>query len=351
MLIVIMVLATALSAIWLFLMLRVNRDDLVSVAYSKVLDNMATIDKLRSKEQTKINNRVRYRGIAGMGYQIFQKGNIGKRINALDHTSKRIQNGDIRNISLLSLPGYVLQREYDFVGKSSIHKTILTHCYELHGKKYAVHKARQLLAKLLSYPIIGIALALSLGALIAGSGNTTVAFAVVGIGTLIMLVIIYAMFDELSDRVRKRRAEISKQIPNVVSKLALLVTSGMIMDRAWKETAYSQDSVIYMEMRKAADELDNLVSPEAAYGNFIIRCNTKETAKLASSILQNLSKGNAEIGILLKNMAHEAWQDRRRIAMRDAEKANAKLMIPTMLLFITILIMLMVPVAMNFSGI
>jgi len=149
--------------------------------------------------------------------------------------------------------------------------------------------------------------------------------------------------------VKKRRCAICKQFPNVVSKLALLVTSGMIMDRAWKETAHSQESELYQEMRKTSEELDNLVSPEAAYGDFLSRCNTKETTKLASAILQNLSKGNSEIGRLLKEMAREAWQERRHNAKRDAEKANSKLMIPTMLLFLAILVMLMVPVAMNFS--
>jgi tight adherence protein C len=92
------------------------------------------------------------------------------------------------------------------------------------------------------------------------------------------------------------------------------------------------------------------VPPDAAYGNFITRCSTKETAKLASAILQNLSKGNAEIGKLLQSMAKEAWLERRHTAKRDSEKANSKLMIPTMLLFLAILVMLMVPVAMNFSG-
>jgi len=123
------------------------------------------------------------------------------------------------------------------------------------------------------------------------------------------------------------------------------------MDRAWKETAYSRETELYMEMRKTSKELDNLVSPEVAYNGFIKRCNTKESAKLASAIMQNLSKGNAEIGELLKSMAREAWQERRHMAKRDAEKANSKLMIPTMLLFLAILVMLMVPVAMNFSGI
>jgi len=98
------------------------------------------------------------------------------------------------------------------------------------------------------------------------------------------------------------------------------------------------------------DELANLVDPATAYTNFLNRCNTKETTKLASAIIQNQSKGNAEIGQLLKSMAHEAWQDRRHTAKRDSEKANSKLMIPTMLLFLAILVMIMVPVAMNFAS-
>jgi tight adherence protein C len=103
-------------------------------------------------------------------------------------------------------------------------------------------------------------------------------------------------------------------------------------------------------MRRTSEELENLVSPEAAYGGFIARCNTKETAKLAAAIMQNLSKGNAEIGRLLKDMARDAWQERRHTAKRDAEKANSMLMVPTVMLFLAILVMLMVPIAMNFSG-
>lgn len=148
----------------------------------------------------------------------------------------------------------------------------------------------------------------------------------------------------------KRQDAIRHQFPNVVSKLALLVSSGMIMDRAWRQAAESGDGELYLEMRRTADQIDNLVSPEAAYGEFINRCNTKETSKLASAILQNQSKGNAEIGKLLRDMAAESWLERRNLAKRDSDKANSKLMIPTMLLFLSILVMLMVPVVRSFSN-
>ena len=56
------------------------------------------------------------------------------------------------------------------------------------------------------------------------------------------------------------------------------------------------------------------------------------------------------IGKLLREMAKEMWSERRNFAKRDSEKANSKLMIPTMLIFVSILVMIMVPIATSFSG-
>ena len=350
MLIIILLVSTALTTVWLLLLNRATVEDWIVAAYCKVLDNNAAIQSLRIKDKARRDQSARYRGIAAVGMGVFFR-NTEKEIKRLETVAGHLQNGNLKNLSLFSLPGYVLLREYDKIGRSSIHKTIMEKSYELYGKKHAVNKSKQLLAKLLSYPLIGVASTLTLGVMLIGLGSTTAGTAILSIGTTLILVLVYAMYDELNDRLSKRRHAISKQFPNVASKLALLVTSGMIMDRAWKETAYSKETELYLEMQKTAQELDNLVSPEVAYGNFIARCNTKETTKLASAIMQNLSKGNAEIGRLLKDMAYEAWQERRRTAKVDAEKANSKLMIPTMLLFIAILVMLMVPIAMNFAGV
>ena len=347
---IIICIATALMATWLVLLGLVEREDWISAAYSKAFDNIAAANKLRIKDKQKREKLKRFNGAAAVGMQLFFR-DSKKEIKNLGRANQRLQNGNLNGLNVFMMPGYVLQRKFTTIGKGNIHKAIMKKSFELYGKKYAPVKTKQMLAKLLSYPLIGVAFTLSISALLLGVGSTTAGLAVLGVGTVLVLVLIYAMYDELSDKVKKRRSAIVKQFPNVVSKLALLVTSGMIMDRAWKETAYSRETELYLEMQKTAEELDNLVSPEAAYSNFISRCNTKETAKLASAIMQNLSKGNAEIGRLLKNMARDAWQERRRTAKRDAEKANSKLMIPTMLLFVAILVMLMVPVAMNFSGI
>jgi len=350
MLIVISAVATLLAVVWLILLGMVTDEDWIAAAYNKVFGNLREIDKLKRKDAANRQELEKYHGIAAKVMGLFLGGNHKKEIEALLKENKALQRGNLKTVSIFPMPGYVLLRRFESIGRGTIHKTILEKSVELYGKKHAANQAKQLLAKMLSYPIIGIAAVLALGVILMAASDLTMGLAVMGIGAVIILVLIYAMYDELSDQINKRRDAISRQFPNVVSKLALLVTSGMIMDRAWRETAESQELELYQEMRKTADELDNLMDPAAAYTNFIDRCNTKETTKLASAIIQNQSKGNAEIGYLLKGMAHEAWQERRHTAKRDSEAANSKLMIPTMMLFIAILIIIMVPVAMNFMN-
>jgi len=347
--IMIQILATVLMFIWILMLTQIRKDDWITAAYNKVLDNIINIEKLKKKDSVNRSKLSQYHGISYKIMKLFISTDSLKEIKKIEQSSAKLQRGNLSSVNIFIMPGYAMLRKSKRIGESTFYASIMTKCLELYGKKHAANKAAQLIAGLLSYPLFGVACSLGIGVLILGSGNDLAAWGIIGFGTLIILVLTYAMFDELNDRLNKRRGAIQRQFPNVVSKLALLVTSGMIMDKAWKETAISQDLELYREMQKTSEELDNLVSPEAAYGGFLDRCNTKETAKLASAIMQNLSKGNAEIGRLLKDMAKEAWQERRHTAKRDAEKANSKLMIPTMLLFIAILVMLMVPIAMNFS--
>lgn len=342
--------ATILFVVWLLLLFQAQEEDWVQAAYNKVLSNLDEIKKLEAKDKKKEEQLLQYHGLEEKVMGLFLSGNSEKEIQKRMKENERLQDGDLRSINILVLPGYVLQRRVESIGRGSINKTVYTKFVELDGRKYAVQRTQGLIAQLLSYPILGLAVIFCVGAIQLAGGNFTSGLVVLAIGIGLVTVLTYAFYDDVADKVTKRRAAISRQFPNVVSKLALLVTSGMVMDRAWKETAYSQEGELYLEMRKTAEERDNLMEPTTAYANFIDRCSTKETTKLASAIIQNLSKGNAEIGVLLKGMAKEAWQERRHTAKRDSEAANSKLMIPTMLLFVAILIMIMVPVAMSFSS-
>lgn len=342
--------ATVLTVFWLALLSMIKPEDWVAAAYAQVVDDRIEAERLRRRDEERAAELAQYHGVTARVMGLFLGGSSEKKIKKLDRQSQDLQDGYLGSLNIFAMPGYVLLRKVNAIGHGTVHKAILEKYTELYGRKYAPNKAKQLLAKLLSYAIIGVAASLTLGGLITAVSGGMLGLFITLMGTVIAAVLVYAMYDEVGDRVNKRRAAIARQFPNVVSKLALLVTSGMIMDRAWRETAESQNGELYHEMRLTAEELSNLVEPTAAYTNFINRCSTKETTKLASAIIQNQTKGNAEIGVLLRGMSHEAWQERRHTAKRDSEAANSKLMIPTMLLFVAILVMIMVPVALNFSN-
>jgi len=328
----------------------IDREDWLSAVYNKMHSNLTTIKKLQKKDSEKQRKLAEFNGFAASVMRIFYGGSSEKDIEKLLNKNEALQAGDVNGVGVFDMPGYVLLRKIDSISRGNINKKVLIKSMELYGRKHAENKAKQIMARMLSYTIIGVSLTLTIGALFIGMGNTVVGAGILGIGPVLVLVLIFSMYDGLRVKANNRREAIVRQFPNMISKLTLLITSGMIVERAWKETAYSQSTEIYIEMQKTSDELDNLVSPEAAYGGFIKRCGTKETTKLASAIMQNLSKGNAEIGRLLKEMAKEAWYERRHIAKRDSEIANSKLLIPTMMMFIAILMMIMVPIAINFMG-
>ena len=344
--------ATMLLVIWFGLFFFATDEDWIAAAQGKILENREQISKLMQKDIVNQKKRSECtQGAMKALAPILYGDSAKKEIERLRLQNRELQGGNLKHIGIFLIPGYVLQRSVQAIGRGNFHKKITEQCVELHGKKYGAVWANNELAQILSFPILGFGLILAFGMLFLSTGNKELGLILMIGGSLVLSVLVYMIYDDVKDRINKRRAAISRQFPNVVSKLALLVTSGMIMDRAWRETAESSDRELYQEMRKTADELDNLVPPAEAYSNFILRCSTKETTKLASAIIQNLTMGNEQIGALLKTMSHEAWMDRRHTAKKDSEAANSKLMIPSMLVFAMILVILLVPVLLNFSSV
>lgn len=148
----------------------------------------------------------------------------------------------------------------------------------------------------------------------------------------------------LQDKLTARRQELVLDLPQVLSKLTLLVNSGMVLREAWRRVSVTGDRVLYKEMQNTSLEIENGVMESDAYRNFADRCNVKEIRKFASLIIQNLKKGNEELAYFLKDLSDEMWEVKKNEVKQKGEKANSKLLFPMMLIFIGILLMILVPV-------
>lgn len=340
-----MLISTACMGLWFFYMFQGTERDLQVIAYNKIVDNREKIDTLKIKDERNEERLDEYTGISYKIMSIFIGSDSEKTIAKLEKENEKTQRG--QGLSVLDLPGYAFMRINDEKISPVLRKKVNVNCRELYGDKHAAKKAKQIFARFFSYSVLGVALCMAFGVIIIATNEEkmTTGLMVIVLGTALSVLAAYNVYSVVEAKNKRRQENIARQFPGVVSKLTLLVTSGMIVNKAWVQTAYSDNTELYREMQRTAEELDNMVSPEAAYSEFIRRCNTKETSKLASAIIQNLSKGNAEIGNLLKSMSKEAWVERKNLAKQDAEKASGKLLIPTMILLMDILAMIVVPLA------
>lgn len=221
---------------------------------------------------------------------------------------------------------------------------------ETGGRKNSYIYAYYIIASLFSYTFVGIVLAifLALIAMAMGKGlNSAVLFAAVGfVGMLLMG---YIPYDGLRTKAQKRQEIIDRDFPNVISKIALLVTAGMNTVRAIEETANSEETVMYQELQKSVKEMSQAVSVEAALVHLQCRCNNKYLDKMVTIISKSYVAGNANLADNLRAINAECWLDKKHNSRRMGEAVQNKLFVPTMLMFIGILVVIIVPAMSGFS--
>lgn len=167
------------------------------------------------------------------------------------------------------------------------------------------------------------------------------------LAVLLAGVLFYYIDSLLKAMLTSRHEGIVSQLPQALSKMVLLLGAGMTVREAWDKIAYSSGGELCQEMRRTSVQILNGISEQEAYTDFAARCNVKEVRKFVSLIVQNLSKGNAELGIMLKGMADEYWDEKKHTAKRKGEQASAKLLLPLCIMFIGIIIVLVVPMFAN----
>lgn len=169
----------------------------------------------------------------------------------------------------------------------------------------------------------------------------------------ILVVFVYFSSDrDLHGQVEKREEQMRLDYPEIVSSLALLIGAGMTVPNAWNKIAKDyknrreecgQKRYAYEEMLLTVYEMDSGVIQTMAYERFGRRCRNSDYNKLSTMLSQNIRKGAANLPILLKEEAANAFEERKHGARKQGEKAGTKLLIPMMMLLGITMIIIMVP--------
>lgn len=160
-------------------------------------------------------------------------------------------------------------------------------------------------------------------------------------------ILVYYLDYTIEESVDLRHDEILRDLPNVMSKLALLINAGMVLKEAWAKVAYTGTRLLYEEMQTTEYEMSNGLSDQEALIHFTERCNVKEVKKFTSVIIQNIEKGSGELSKSLKELSEESWNQKKQLTIQKGAAADSKLMIPTGIIFAGILMVIMVPLFTN----
>ncbi|MDR1641958.1 MAG: type II secretion system F family protein [Clostridiales bacterium] len=243
-------------------------------------------------------------------------------------------DSDLHPLRFLYVSGFFLSGLKPFALKGSLKNSLAREMSILHGAYYHEYYMRAAWAQFLSLSLFSSFSILGLAALIGGEISYILAVAAVVVLHLIWKI----SAGQPRAALAARREECLYEFPEMVTKLALLINSGMVLREAWRLIAFRKEGTIYSLMKKTIEMMDNGESDVDAIHYFGYMSDTPEIKKFAGAMIQGIEKGNAELVDFLMGQASELWARKRQLALQKGEIAAGKLVAPLGLSFIGIII-------------
>lgn len=229
-------------------------------------------------------------------------------------------------------------------GKSADKLRASTNLY--YSVQYSEFYFRIIWAQALSFAHMFLAVFLCLAGI--SNDSTTVGFFAIA-GVAIAIVTAYYFYNVTLTKIKNRQDECENEFPNTISKLALIVNSGVILSDAWKIVAHGKDGTIYDLMKKSCEKIDNGESEIDAIYEFGVMTNSDEIKKFTTALIQSIERGGGDLPYFLINQSNEIWAFRRQYMLQKGEKAAGKLLIPISLMFVGIMLIVITVAMQSFS--
>lgn len=243
--------------------------------------------------------------------------------------------------------GFFILDKINYKYGSKYDRMLQTKIAEIKGPKYSMYYLQVHWANKIALLLLMLLLVSLVGA---SMGGVDISFIVFGV--LILGAVAYFTDNELSEKIKKRRLSIQLDFPDFLNKLILLVNAGMTVSKAWEKivTENKKQTVLYEELGMVLADIRGGKSELSAFEDFAKRCRIPEITKFVSVVLQNLSKGSAEMISILRLQATECWEMRKHAAKRLGEEATTKMLFPMMLMFLAVLVVVATPAVLAMMG-
>ena len=171
------------------------------------------------------------------------------------------------------------------------------------------------------------------------------------IGGVSAVYLVYRDREKVKQKEKRRREELIREYPGMISKFTMLLDTGTTVKNAWEKIVQNYElqreqtgkQTVYEEMLLTYREMQGGVPEGEAYEKFGKRCGVTIYLKFGAMLAQNLRKGSKGISALLRMEAIQSFENRKSAARRLGEEAGTKLLMPMLGMLMVVLVMVMVP--------
>lgn len=215
--------------------------------------------------------------------------------------------------------------------KGKLRDDLIEQAKLLFDPKFSEYYANVVWAQVLSFAQLSLTISLVL----AGVMNSGL-MVFIGVGVAVFFG--YYFINRMNDMLKTRELECTAELPEIVSTLALLINAGMMLHKAWRNIADSKEGPVYKLMKDSCVDMDNGMSEVDAIHKFGKMTNSSEIRKFTSALAQSIERGSSELTEFLSRQTTEMWVLKKQIMLQKGEAAATKLLMPTVLLFVGIII-------------
>jgi len=216
---------------------------------------------------------------------------------------------------------------------------------ELYGRRevagfYKIHWGQRVVL------VVSVGFSLILVSLL---GEVDFAFFVFGLA--IVALVFYWADRELDKKLRIKKREILIDLPELLNTITLLVNAGLPLSVALQKAVRGRENrgPLYKEMTLLLVEIEAGKPISQAYEDLAQRCKVPEVTRFVSTVLQNLTRGSADLVHVLRTLTLDAWERRKDIARKQGEEASSKLVVPMVMVFVAVAIIVMAPAVITMS--
>lgn len=215
---------------------------------------------------------------------------------------------------------------------------------KLYGMRNSGEKTMLFLAEMLGYGYMmaagGVIITLLMG------GDATGLVLGLGLGILVPI----ALIKDLHGKVQKRDQQILMELPELLSKMMLLVGAGETVQRALlhcvERKGADTEHPLYRELRQTVAEWESGFSFQQAFEHLSKRCGIQEMTVFTTTVLLNMRRGGSDFVMALRELSQTLWGKRTSISRTRGEQASSKLVFPMALILLTVIVLVGAPALM-----